>query len=67
MDENVEEFALLQNGSLLVKGPAVSGILSQGEFCLETIEDEPESMKILLCVAEQKIQHAMFLAYISRK
>lgn len=60
----MEEFALLQNGSLLVKGVGVNGILSQREYCIESIEEE---MKILLCVAEQKVQHAMFYAYISRK
>ncbi|RZB40103.1 uncharacterized protein BDFB_008303, partial [Asbolus verrucosus] len=64
LDETNEESAILQNGSLLVKGAAISGILTQQHFCVDNIENE-EKMKILVCVPEYKMQEAMFVAYVT--
>lgn len=69
LDQANEEFGLLVNGSLLVKGAAGTGIWSQEEFCLENIEGENNTlqMKILVCVMETKIQKAMCYTYIASK
>lgn len=65
MDEDNDQFAILQNASLLVKGAALAGILSTEEFCLDYIESQNETvMKILVCVPEYKIQTAMFFTYV---
>ncbi|XP_063925392.1 uncharacterized protein LOC135139188 isoform X1 [Zophobas morio] len=65
LDEDNDQFAILQNASLLVKGAALAGILSTEEFCLDYIESQNETvMKILVCVPEYKIQTAMFFTYV---
>jgi hypothetical protein len=63
LNESNEEFAILANGSLLVKGSGIAALLSQDQYCLEYIDAE-ESTSILICAPEYQIQTAMFVTYV---
>ncbi|KXZ75655.1 uncharacterized protein LOC103314560 isoform X2 [Tribolium castaneum] len=67
LDQSSEEFALLINGSLLIKGAAGKGIWSQENFCLDNVVDESNvtQMRIFVCVPEVQIQKAMCYTYIT--
>lgn len=66
LDENLEEFALLQNTSLLLKGKGTKGIIGTDQFCLDYVQDENKTleMKILVCYIENNLQPALYAAYV---
>lgn len=64
-----EDFAILLNGSLIVKSQSITGILPPGDFCMETVDIESDGLKMLVfvCAPAVKINQAMSYTYISRK